>query len=71
MHGASSFNHLVGDAEERRGEFNPERLSSDEVHDQIEFGWLLDWNITRLRAAQNLVDIVAGAPKKVRVVRPV
>jgi hypothetical protein len=34
-------------------------LSSD---DEIEFGWLLDWDIGCLRSAQNLIDKVGGAP---------
>src|SRR5215831_7689142 len=65
---AHSFNHLVSDAEQRGRECNAERLGGYQVHDQIEFGRLLDRDITRLRAAKNLIDIVAGTPEKGRAV---
>jgi hypothetical protein len=42
-----------------------------EVNHQIEFGRLLDRNVGRLCAAQNLVDESGGAPKQVREVRPI
>ena len=53
----------------RHGE--AERLGGLEINDQIELGWLLDREVSRLGAAQDLVDIVAGAPEKVRKVCPI
>ena len=38
------------------------------IDDEIEFGRLLDREVGRFRPAQNLIDIVAGAPEQVRVV---
>ena len=40
-----------------------EDLSGLEVDDQFKLGWLLDGEVGRLRATQNLVDIVGGAPE--------
>ena len=48
--------------------FEPERLGGLEVDDKLEFGGLLDRDITGLRPAQNLVNIIASAPKKSLVV---
>ena len=35
-------------------------------HDDFELGWLLDRDVARLCPAQNLVDVVGGAPEQVR-----
>ncbi len=60
------LDHLVG-AEEKRGRnAEAERLRRDQVHDEIEFGRLLDRDVARLRPPQNLVDIVGSAPKQIR-----
>src|SRR5262249_35557292 len=48
-----------------------ERLGRLEVDHQLELGWLLNWKIGRLRARENLVDIVSGAPKQVSDIGPV
>ena len=48
-----------------------ERLGGRQVDDQIELGRLLDREVGRLRPAQNLVDIVGGAPEQVREVRSI
>src|SRR5262249_55065262 len=39
-----------------------------QVYDQIKFGWLLDWNVARFCAAENLIDIIGGAPEQIWVV---
>src|ERR1700738_4379849 len=55
------FDDLVGAEEERLGDFEPERLGGREIEDKIEFGRLLDRDIGRLGAAQNLVDKLGSA----------
>ena len=61
---AALFDHLVGAGEQRFGDREPKRPGGDEVDDQIELGRLLDGKIARLRPAQNLVNVVGGAPLK-------
>src|SRR6516164_6113027 len=60
----SLFDHLVGAAEQRRRHGKTERLCGRQIKDEIELGWLLDRQILGLRPAQNLIDIVTGAPKQ-------
>src|SRR5215470_9500704 len=50
----------------RRRNFEAEYLSGGKVDDEIELDRLLDREIARLCPAQNLVDIVGGAPELVR-----
>jgi hypothetical protein len=57
----ASFDHLVGAQQERLWDFEVEGLCGGQIDDEIEFGWLLDWDVARLRPAQNLVSNVAGA----------
>src|SRR5262249_29800398 len=66
---AVSFDHLVGSREQRSWHIDVKRLRRDQVNDEIEFGWLLDWDVGRFRAAQNLVDIIGRTPKQVGVIR--
>ena len=43
----------------------PSALGGLEIDDQIELGRLLDRQVGGLRPAQDLVDIIAGAPEQV------
>src|SRR5215467_14297256 len=61
--GGESFDHLVGAAEQRGWNREAERFRGGQVHDQIEFGRLLNRDVTRLCPVQNLVNIVTGAPE--------
>jgi hypothetical protein len=45
------FDHLVGEREQFRRNFEAECLCCGEINDEIEFGRLLDWDVARLRAA--------------------
>ena len=49
------LNDLVGDGEQLVRNFQTERLRSDQIDGEIEFGRLLDGDVGRLRPAQNLV----------------
>src|SRR5262249_37903593 len=61
----SLFDNLVGAGEHNRRNLKAEGLGSLGVDHQLKFGRLLNWKIGRLRALENLVDIVSGAPKQV------
>src|SRR5262249_22039981 len=60
------FDHFVGAQQESFRYFKTERLGSRQIDGKIELGRLLDRDVGRLRPAQNLVDIVGGAPVQVR-----
>src|SRR5262245_9897113 len=68
---ASSFDHLVGTQQERFRDRQTKRLGGGQVDDEIELGGLLDRDITRLRPAQNLVNIISGAPELLRKAWPI
>src|SRR5215813_2599688 len=61
----TSFDHLVGAQEERLGNLQSEHPGSGQIDNEVEFGWLFDWEVGRLCAAQNLVDILGRAPEQV------
>ena len=50
------FDHIVSDGEKLVGYRQTERLGGREINDQIEFSWLLNWNIGGLRPAQYLIN---------------
>jgi hypothetical protein len=58
---AASLDHLVGAREQDRRDIEAQSLRRDQVHDEIEFGRLLDRDVRRLRTSQNFVDIIGGA----------
>ena len=55
-----SFDHLVGAGEDRLRHGEAERLCGLQVDDQLEFRRLLDWQIGRIGAVEDLSDIDAG-----------
>jgi hypothetical protein len=60
------LNYLVGTQQERLGHGEAKGLSSRQINDEIELCRLLDREDGRLRAAQNLVDVVRGTSEQVR-----
>ena len=54
-----------------RGIVRPSAFAAIKLIDEIEFGGLLDRDVSRLRPAQNLVDKFGGAPEKVRQICPI
>src|ERR1700745_2660151 len=61
-----SFDHLVGASEEHWRHVEAEDFGGRQIDDEVEFGRLLHREIGRLRAAQNLIDIVRRSSEKVR-----
>ena len=60
------LDHIVGAHEKCFRDRESERLRGGEVDDQIEPGWLLNRDVGRPGAAQNLIDDLGSAPVQVR-----
>src|ERR1700734_876689 len=65
------FDHVVGERLYFIGNGEAEGFSSFQIYDEIEFGRLLDRDLTRLRSAQNLIDKIGSALEQSRIVWPV
>jgi hypothetical protein len=63
---ASLLDQLVGAQEKRFGDCQAEGLGGGQINDEVEFGRLLDRYVAWVGTAQNLVDIIGGAPVQVR-----
>jgi hypothetical protein len=53
----ASFDHLVGEGEQRWWNFDPERLCSLQVYDQLEFDRQLNRQVRGLRTLENEIGI--------------
>src|SRR3954453_5387250 len=62
---AHSFDHLIGASEDILWDFQPQRFRNRHVDRHVELRGLLDRQIAWLRAAQNLVHVIGGAPEQV------
>src|SRR5262245_44953041 len=55
----SSLDHLSGLCEQARRDSDPDRIRRRQVDDQLEFGRLHDWHVSRLLALENASGIDA------------
>ena len=60
------LDHLVGAADQRQRNGEAERLGSLQVDDQLDFGGLLDRQIGRLLAFENLTGVATGQTVRFR-----
>src|SRR5262249_3274991 len=67
---ANSFDHLVGAQQECFGYLQAEHPGSRQIDDEIEFSWLLNWNVRWFCPAQDPVDHLRGAAVQTRKVWP-
>ena len=59
----TSFDHLVSAQQDRWGYGKTKRLGGLEVQDHLEFCRQLNWQLRRLGAAQNAIDVGGGTTK--------
>src|SRR5262249_27101304 len=57
--------YLLGPGEPGGRDGEAERLSGEQIDDEIEFCRLLDWDVGRLGPTQNLVDITSRTPVQI------
>ena len=66
-----SLNDLVRPPEHRWRDRQVERLGGFQVDHQLELRWLLDRQIGRLGALEDLIDVGGRAPEEIRVISTV
>src|SRR5215831_2531858 len=66
-----SFDHLVGAGEQRWRNIEADCLGRDQIDDKIIIGRLLDRQIARLGAVQDLVHVLGGTAEKRVEIRPI
>ena len=60
--GAASFDHLVGEQQERLRDFQAQRLRGFEIDHQFESGWNLNRQVGRACTLENLIDHYGRLP---------
>src|SRR6266478_4382569 len=65
------FDHLVGEGEDRGRDLQPDCSRGLEIDDELELCGLLNGEVSRLGALQNLIHVCGGTPIVVRQIYPV
>ena len=66
-----SFDQVVGNGKYARWNREPERLSSRQINNELEFRRLLDRKIRRTCALENLIHITCSTPEEVHLIRAI
>src|ERR1700687_5904594 len=66
-----SFDHLVGDGQQCRGDCEAKRRRRLEVDDQLELGRLFDRQLAGIRALEDFVYVKCGSPKGPSIARTI
>src|SRR5262245_34256607 len=67
----TSFDHLVGERDDPRRDFEAECFRGFQIEDELEFGRLLNWKVGGFGTLEDLVDVAGGTPKQVLEIGPV
>src|SRR6516225_610404 len=67
----NSLDHLVGTSEQRRWHFAAERFRGFEVDHRLVFGRRLHWQVGRLLALKDSIDVASGASELVYEIRSI
>ena len=64
QHPQRLFDYLVSEGKDRRRKGEADRLRSVQVHSEFETGGLVNWDVPRLSAVQDLVQVVGELSRK-------
>jgi hypothetical protein len=67
----NSFDHLVGAGDKRRRNIDAEHLRGFEVDDELNFGRLHDWKVSRFLTLENPTGIDADLSRGARKARSI
>src|SRR6516225_11342525 len=65
------LNHLVGAGAHRRRHGEAKRFGGLEIDYQFVLGWRLYWQVGRLLALEDAIDVASSTPKLVNEIRPI